>query len=284
MLADANPAVTQYQSQLADIHHNIGFLLSQTGKSADAITAYESSRAINQKLADANPAVTQFQSRVAWNRNNIGLVQAAAGHPAEALESYRSARSINQILVDANPAVTQFQSHLAWNHTNIGNLLERTGNLTNALESHRSASAVYERLVGDNPKVAEFRSELALSLSGLGRGQRLAHRPKASVASLRRAIALRDVLPTPSIEATYELALDHALLSTLATDPGSGLSPDERSLEAERALGQLRLAVVAGFHDARKLRAVAGFESIRGRPDFQLLLMDLAMPTRAFAE
>ena len=94
-------------------HHSIGLLLSQTGKPAEALVAYEKALAIRQKLADANPAVTEFQSDLAWSHNNIGTLLSQTGKPAEALAAYRKALAIRQKLADANPAVTQFQSDLA---------------------------------------------------------------------------------------------------------------------------------------------------------------------------
>ena len=62
-LADANPNVTQFQSELARIHNNIGMLFSETGKPAEALAALEKGRAIRQALADANPRVTHVPAR-----------------------------------------------------------------------------------------------------------------------------------------------------------------------------------------------------------------------------
>ena len=40
-LADANPAVTEFQSDLAESHHNIGRMLCRMGKPAEALAAYQ---------------------------------------------------------------------------------------------------------------------------------------------------------------------------------------------------------------------------------------------------
>ena len=63
-LADANPTVTQFQSDLARSQNNIGALLDDFGRLAEAINAHESAVAILQKLADANPTVIEFQSNL----------------------------------------------------------------------------------------------------------------------------------------------------------------------------------------------------------------------------
>ena len=43
-LADANPAVTEIQSDLALIHINIAYLLKTTGKPAEALASYIEAR------------------------------------------------------------------------------------------------------------------------------------------------------------------------------------------------------------------------------------------------
>ena len=96
-LADDNPAVTEFRSSLATSHNNLGSLLAQTGKPAEAEAEYRTALAIQQKLADDNPAVTEFRSRLADSHNNLGVLlsetgrrrrrrpsTAGAGDPAEA--------------------------------------------------------------------------------------------------------------------------------------------------------------------------------------------------------
>ncbi|HKI20216.1 MAG TPA: tetratricopeptide repeat protein, partial [Isosphaeraceae bacterium] len=51
-LADADPSVTQFQSDLAQSHNDIGFVQHETGNLDLALESLEQARAINQKLAD----------------------------------------------------------------------------------------------------------------------------------------------------------------------------------------------------------------------------------------
>ncbi len=46
----------------------------------------------------------------------------------------------------------------------------------------------------------------------------------------------------------------------------------------------LRQAVAGGYRNADAIRKEAALDPLRGRDDFRLLMMDLAMPTTAFAE
>ena len=56
-LADANPADTEYQRDLAKSYNSIGFVLDEIGKTDEGLKALDSALAIRQKLADANPTV-----------------------------------------------------------------------------------------------------------------------------------------------------------------------------------------------------------------------------------
>src|SRR5207302_9802369 len=81
-LADANPAVARYQSELAASHEGIGLLLLMwMGKPAEALTASRKALAIQQKLADANPAVIAFHNNLAIIHHNIGWCRLNVGNP-----------------------------------------------------------------------------------------------------------------------------------------------------------------------------------------------------------
>jgi len=57
-----------------------------------------------------------------------------------------------------------------------------------------------------------------------------------------------------------------------------------RPIEADRALQWLRQAVAAGYRSLDALRNESGLNPLRSNPDFQLLMMDVAMPDEVFAE
>ncbi len=98
-LADDNPAVTYFRSNLALSHNILGWLLlSKTGRPSEAEAEFRKALAIQQKLADDNPAVTHFQRDLADRLFNqasrhmgagntgeaIGYLHAGRGDPAEA--------------------------------------------------------------------------------------------------------------------------------------------------------------------------------------------------------
>jgi hypothetical protein len=102
------------------------------------------------------------------------------------------------------------------------------------------------------------------------------------VADLRRAIALREGLASASPEARYSLALNHALLAGLAAEDGSSLAVAEGHAQADRAMQVLKRVVADGYRDAT-MRTDPDLDPLRGRLDFQLLMLDLAFPPDPFA-
>ena len=97
---------------------------------------------------------------------------------------------------------------------------------------------------------------------------------------------IRSSLPT--LEASeepiqlYNTACYLALASTI-TDPAEGpAGVDRQRRDADRAMDTIRRAIGRGWGGA-ELRTDPDFDSLRSRPDFQALLMDLALPDYPFA-
>jgi serine/threonine protein kinase len=160
-LADANPAVTEFQSDLAMSHNVTGAVLIHTGKPEEALTEYRKSLAIFQKLADANPGITQFQSDLAWRHCDIAGVLSQTGEPEEALTEFRKAVAIFQKLADANPANTDFQNGLSWTRRNLAWGLVVAGR-------------VKEAAVAADPKDTLFSLQVAALQAWFGQDKELA--------------------------------------------------------------------------------------------------------------
>ena len=66
--------------------------------------------------------------------------------------------------------------------------------------------------------------------------------------------------------------------------PGSGLTAAARpAASANRRFDALRRAVAAGLRDVAFMRRDPDLDALRPRPDFQILIMDLAFPDNPFA-
>jgi eukaryotic-like serine/threonine-protein kinase len=83
---------------------------------------------------------------------------------------------------------------------------------------------------------------------------------------------------------TFLLACCHAGLAGLAGRPGSGVSAAEGAVQAEKAMAVLRQAVTMGYRNPDAYRTESALDPLRNRPDFRGLMMDLAFPSRPFAQ
>ena len=101
----------------------------------------------------------------------------------------------------------------------------------------------------------------------------------------RQSIAELERLEKPTPLKLYDAACCRSLIAGAATEPGSGLTAAEGRAEAERAVEGVRRAIDAGYTELSWIRTGdPDLKPIRSRPDFQLLMMDLAFPTDPFED
>src|SRR5262249_34949546 len=96
-------------------------------------------------------------------------------------------------------------------------------------------------------------------------------------------IALYESVPSLSGEETFFISCTLAALSGLAGNADAGVSVGEGKAAADRAMIVLRRAVAMGYRNVEVYCKESSLDPLRSRPDFQLLMMDLAMPAEPFA-
>jgi tetratricopeptide (TPR) repeat protein len=207
--------------ELARSHNNLGNLLRDLGKRAEAETAYRHAAVIQEKLAADFPAVPQYRLELAGSHNNVGILLADLGKRSEAEVAYRRALAIQEKLSADFPAVPQYRLELAKSHNCLGDLLGDLGKRAEAEAAYRRALAIHEKLVADFPTLPPYRQELARSHNNVGallaqRGKR----PEAETA-FRRALAIQERLTSdfPTVpQYRLELAGSHSNLGSLLRD------------------------------------------------------------------
>ena len=75
------------------------------------------------------------------------------------------------------------------------------------------------------------------------------------------------------------MACCHAAMAGLADRAGSGVA----TAEADAAMALLRQAVAMGLRNPALYNAESALAPLRDRPDFRLLMMDVAFPTDPLA-
>jgi tetratricopeptide (TPR) repeat protein/tRNA A-37 threonylcarbamoyl transferase component Bud32 len=270
-LADANPGVAQFQSDLGDSYYVIGTLLKEGGKPKEALEAFQKGLDIFQPLADGNRANTAFQLSLANCYGEIGSL----GKPAEGLETLKKALVIRQTMVERHPAVTEYQRNLAKSFNDIGYRLRQTGKLAEALAYYKKALAIQQKLADTHPRDPHYHGDLANSVASLGAFERTDGHPASAAAFFRQAIGILVRLPTRNPVDRYNLACCNAMLAGVAADRGSGLTAADATAAADKAMAALRDAVAAGYRDVASMKSDPDLAVLRPRADFQQLMKEL---------
>jgi serine/threonine-protein kinase len=283
-LADENSANTDVRSLLSSSHRSLGRLLPLAGKLSEAEAECRTALAIDQTLAGDDPTKTFFRSCVARSHSGLGSVLLLAGKLSEAEAECRMALAINQKLTDENPDDTEFPVEVARALVYLGDVVRLLGRPAEAKSGYERAIALLEPAVQQNPMDASQRCLLACSIRRRGLTLSDLGDPAGAAAEARRALGFCDRLGLRSVSELFESACCHAALFGLAAATGSGVSPGQGRTEANRAMDQLRHAVALGFRnrDAFQIEAVLG--PLRGREEYRLMMMDLAMPDEPFSE
>jgi hypothetical protein len=107
--------------------------------------------------------------------------------------------------------------------------------------------------------------------------------PAGAAAAWKRACAQFGAVKILGEEHTFFLGCCHAGLAGLAGQPGTGVSAAEAAEHTQKSMAALREAVSLGYRSRDAYRTESALDPLRKRADFQLLMMDLAMPAAPFA-
>src|SRR5262249_53084708 len=133
-------------------------------------------------------------------------------------------------------------------------------------------------------KTTEYRVGLAENYLNRGLALRdLGDRANAA-AETRRAIALWESVPSRDGVAWFQTAAAHAALAGLAGKEGVDVSAADTQTEAAMAMTLLHKAVAMGYRPVNASRPEDALDPLRSRPDFQLLMLDLAFPAEPFSQ
>jgi serine/threonine protein kinase/tetratricopeptide (TPR) repeat protein len=195
----------------AGTYMSIGYMLYETGKSAEGLESCRKASDIMQKLAKANPANTYVQSYLASCHDAMGILLGNMGKLEEAVTETGKELAIRQQLVDAHPAVSEFQLLLAMAHSNMGIMLSKAGRPEEAMQAHQKALAIIQILADANPSV--YQTVLAIAHNNLGRTLARQKRLAEAFTHLDVGLAIRQKLAKAdpkNTQYTIDLGFSHA--------------------------------------------------------------------------
>ncbi len=282
-MEESNPtllAITRDRAWIDTINADV---LVRTAGDAEALPLLEAARKARETLVKVDQTVVRDQEQLIGINYRIAEIHARAARASEAMESYKRAVAVASKAADAHPGDLSFQSQLGGALGAVADFCLATGKPSEALPWSTKALAIRRKTVEAERSQQTYRWPLAVTLGRHGRALQKCGRPAEAVSAFREAIAILEGLVEPNYVVVYAIASDQSLLSGVASDAGSGLTAVNGRAEADKAMETLRRAVAAGFRDTNRLRVDTDLDPIRSRPDFQMLMLDLAFPSNPFA-
>jgi serine/threonine-protein kinase len=272
-----HPEVPQYRVDLAATLRIVGGCHSLSGRSALALEAYRKAQALLERQIEADPADLESRSSLAIIINNMGINQLDQRRLDKALLFFQRNVAIHKELVEADPTNARYREMLAYAHGNIGLAQFMSARYDEALQPYRDALALHEALALAYPGRPLFQQDLIRIHALLAQTRTAARRTSEALADLREAERVLGQVSDPEPSTLASLAGAYAMMS-------ASVSEDERRVYADRAMATMRRAVAAGWREVEDMRGNPVFIPLRSRADFQLLMMDVAMPADPFSK
>jgi tetratricopeptide (TPR) repeat protein len=279
---NANRTLVRLPAASAWIESLAAATLVKLGRNDEALAALGRAWEAREMLIKANPPVTRNREQFMWIVRQTVDIYRSTKRMSEAAAALERARQFLASLVKSHPQIPEYRADLAARSNDLGGIYEAMGKLTEARESFDAAIATYGDLVESGPANASHRYELARGFRHRGVVMQKLGRPSDAVGDFRQSITKLKELAVPSPLSLYDLACAQSSLAGVSLEAGSGLSTVEGQAAAEAAMATLRRARGAGWHGLAELRSDPSLAPLRSRPDFQLLLMDLAFPPWPF--
>ena len=240
----------------------------------------EQSIAFGKARVAEHPRDVEIRMCLAYLEGNLGDLEKNDGQPREALELFRSSVDRLESLARENHVLIQVRYNWAQSLNEISQLQTDLRQYSDAEHSALKSINLCEELVREVPSSPYFQFQAARGYGTLGKALLKAGSQGEALAILRKSVAILET--SHNLNDRYNLACTLALASTVA-DPTEGqAAADRQRRDADRAVATIRRAIERGWANSTVLKTDPDFDALRSRPDFQLLMMDLAFPAEPF--
>jgi tetratricopeptide (TPR) repeat protein len=124
----------------------------EQGNLADALTSYQASLGITERLAKSDPGNADWQRDLSISYEKIGNVQVAQGTPANALTSYQASLGIRERLAKSDPSNVIWQRDLVRSYSRLASVYLNSKQVSQAQQSLAAGREILFQLIAKNPK------------------------------------------------------------------------------------------------------------------------------------
>jgi tetratricopeptide (TPR) repeat protein/serine/threonine protein kinase len=264
-----------FRRNLARSQHALGALLYNSHRLKDAEAAYKDALASLKQLPGELAKQPRSRRDLALCHNSLGNVFYLTGRPKEAEAAYREALTHLKKLVAEAPSAGDLNNELAGALVNLGMIYDQRRELTAAVRFLDQALPYHQAALKASPGSANYRLFYRNNL--LTRAQ--CHLGLADHARLARAA---DELARLAYDPANDTSAAACFLGRCAIMAGKDTQVEAARRKelargyADRALALLRLAFERGYRNTAHLQKSPDLEPLRGRPELEKLLADLA--------
>ena len=295
------PKNSEIRDDLVEAYFQVGRENQFIDRPEEALAAFREAEKLLKPMIEAAPNDHELQRDLAVAQFHISLLHVTLGHREQALAGFEEGVRRSRALAHADPSDLDSQDLLVQYLHCYGSLLEEMGRPEEALAAYEEARPIIERVLREvNPSESKWQGHRAGNAELIGNFHRrrdadsLASRGLALARSGHPAEAVKDY--RQAIKVLEGLETIHSWPSTIIIWPAT--TPGWRNWPAHRVrvcrpprarpsgtgrMECLRAAVAAGFRDLARIRTDTDLDPLRSRPDFRLLMMDLAFPDDPFA-
>jgi tetratricopeptide (TPR) repeat protein len=169
-LAQSDPGNAGWQRDLSVSLNKIGDVQDEIGEVHEAqndlpaaLTSYQASLAIAERLAQSDPDNADRQYDLSSKYDKVGDVQWALSDLQGALLSNRAALAIADRLAKSDPGNDDWQRSLEISYSKVGDVQLKQGDLSAALATFQAFFAIADRLAKSDPDNADGQRDLAMS-------------------------------------------------------------------------------------------------------------------------
>jgi serine/threonine-protein kinase len=256
-------------------------LLCHKGRMGDARRLCEQERAFGEAGIRVHPRDVELRTRVALSEQQLAEIEQFDRDLVRALALARHCAQTLGALARENPQLVRVRSQWGVSLWLQSTIEVDLGQLTDAERSARAAIEANDACVRDVPSYAYYRMAVGMSYGSLGKTLVMRGQVVEGLAALRKALAILESIDNPNGQ--YG-AVCYLALAAAVDDPADGSAASDRQLrDKDHAMAILRRLLARGFANTALLKNDPDLDTIRSRPDFQALLLDLEFPQRPFA-
>jgi eukaryotic-like serine/threonine-protein kinase len=282
-LAKEEPTVPGHSDMLALISNNVADLLKQRNQLEAALPMARRAVAGYETLTRDHPKELDYAESLVMSRMTLGSTLAGQGMTDEAHNVLSSAAATAENLVSSHPDVPLLVQRLVESKTVLAQVDSSLGHFGNAIKTLDSATRQLRAALDRDPMSAEFRAKV-WSLASERAEILLKH---GRVAQAVESLESLSGEPCPVGSLYYNVACLYARAAKVTAEVPQVSAEQGREARAraynDHAVELLRKASSAGFREASQFAQDDDLAPLRSRPDFQVLMMDLAFPAKPFA-